>query len=115
MRSVRGLKEVDDVLGLGTLRAVLVRGSVEHVTIAVDDVGRGNRQLPALVAIHKRQVDEGTLIDRLLFVGDAVSLAELPRHFVSGIGEQRKAQFVLVAHEERLLHGLRRNRNQGGV
>src|ERR1700729_3308900 len=100
MRSVRGLKEVDDVLGLGTLRVVLVRRSVEQVTIAVDDVGRGNRQLPTLVAIHKRQVHEGTLIDRVLLVGAAGSSAELPRQVVAGIGEQRKAQLVLVAHEE---------------
>src|ERR1700720_2598817 len=100
MRSVRGLKEVDDVRGLGTFRVVLVRGSVEHVTVAVDDVGCGNRQLPTLVAIHKGQVDEGTLIDRLLLIRDAIGKLEMSRQVAAGIGEQRKAQFVLVAHEE---------------
>ena len=62
-------------------------------------IGR-NRQLPTVVAIHERQVNERALIDRPLFIGNAVSKAELPRHFIPGIGEQREAQLVLIAHEE---------------
>ncbi len=49
------------------------------------------------------------MIDCLLFTGHAVGEPELPRDFVSRIRKQWEAQLVLVAHEERLLYGLRRN------
>ena len=44
--------------------------------------------------------------------GNSIGQSKLPRDFVACIGEQRKAQLVLVVHEERLLHRLRRDSDE---
>src|ERR1700728_679354 len=92
-----------------TLRVIFVVRCEQDRAIAVDDVGRGNRQLPTVIAMLEGQVDERAFVECPLFIGYTVGKPELPRHIVAAIGEQREAKLVLITHEEGLLHGLRRN------
>src|SRR5258708_1257992 len=54
-----------------------------------------------------------TPVNFLLIVGHAGGKSEALRDFASGIAQQREAKLVLVGHERRLVHRLRRNGNQG--
>ena len=54
----------------------------------------GSSQLSSPLA--KRQIDESAAVDGLLIFGNTIDQPELTRDLVSGIAQQRKAQFVLV-------------------
>src|SRR5581483_565596 len=79
------------------------------------NIGRGHRQLPSIIAVGKRKVDEGSTINPLLFLRDAINHPKLPGHAISRIRQKRKPEIVLVGHEERLLDCLRRNGDQRGT
>src|SRR5215475_11406305 len=78
------------------------------------NVGRRNRELPALVSVDERQIGEGAAIDSFLLRGYAIDESKLPGDLIARVTEQRKSESVLVRHEERLFHGLGRDRHQRG-
>ena len=82
------------------LRVIFIRGSVKYSTVVIEDVGRRNRQLPTVVAIDEREIDEGALVDLFLFIGHAICQTELACNMIPGIREKRESQLVLIAHEE---------------
>src|SRR5712691_5974586 len=69
-RTLRLLQRLEHLSGFWSLRIVLTSGSEPHRAIPVENVSRGNRQLPTFVAIHERQVDESAFAHRLLVLGD---------------------------------------------
>jgi len=79
----------------------------------VENESRWNWQFPTFITIDEWQVDKSALVDSLLIVGNSVDEAELARDLIACIAEKRKAQLVLIVHEERLLHGLRRDCDEG--
>src|ERR1700736_2366230 len=101
------LKYPHDFRWLRPLGIIFICRREQNYAVPVDDVGGGNGQLPAFVTVGEGQVHERAPIYRFLSFRRAVSQSKLSRDFVASIGEQRKAQLVLMVHEERLLHGLR--------
>src|ERR1700749_2417506 len=89
--SGHSVEQADNFFWLGTIRVILVCGSEEYCAVAIDDVGSGDRQLPTVVAVDEGQVDEGTLVDDFLFVGNAIGEADLSRDFVAGIRQKNEA------------------------
>src|SRR4029077_7276899 len=82
--------------------------------MSVEDVRRGNRQLPRRIAVHERKIHKRPAINFLLIVGYTIRKAKLLRDFVSGVAEERELKFVLLGHQIVLVHGLRRDRDQRG-
>ena len=64
----------------------------EHAAIAADHVRRRNRQAPAVIAIHKRNVDEYRPVVDAEILGYGVNKAELFRNGVADIAEHGKGQ-----------------------
>ena len=55
-----------DLCRLRPFRVILIRRCVKNGAVAIENVGRRNRQLPAVVAIGERQVDERAAVDGFL-------------------------------------------------
>src|SRR5580704_7059507 len=91
------------------LRVVLVRRRIEHRAVVIEDISCRNRQLPALISVGERQIDERPPVHNFLRRWDTISQPKFLCELIPGIREQRKAQLVLIVHKERLLHGLRGN------
>src|SRR5579859_6651443 len=106
------LNPVHKIIRFRPLCVILIRRRVKNRSVAVENEYRRNRQLPAFIAIGEGKIDERTAIDGFLQRWHAISQPKLPRDFVPSIGEQRESQLVLIVHEKRLLHSLRRNGNE---
>src|SRR6266700_7831870 len=101
------MEKARDLGWFRTLGVIFIGGSVQDPSVAIDDVGRGNWQLPTLVTVGKGQVDESAAVNGFLQRRHAIRQSKLTRYFIASVGEKRKAELMLVVHEERLFHGLR--------
>src|SRR6185437_11206623 len=89
-------------------------GALTRGLVSVEDVRRGDRQLPRRIAIHERKIDKRPAINFLLIFRYAISDSKLFGDFVFSVAEKRELKFVLVSHQIVLVHGLRRDRDQRG-
>src|SRR5580698_11169276 len=100
------VENVQNLERFRSLRVIFVGRSEKNRSIAIDYIARGDGQLPAVLAVHKRQIHKGTAVERLLLVGDAIDQTKLTRDIVVCIHQHGKDELVLVAHEKGLLLGL---------
>src|SRR5277367_497597 len=97
---------------LGADTEIGVSFSEENGSVAVDDVGRGQDQSPALIAVHERKVHQNAAIVLLMEGRYGVGKAELLSDFASLVNEQRKRDLVLPLCEVALADGLRRDSDE---
>src|SRR6202035_252672 len=94
------LKNLHDFRRFRPLRVILIPRCENNRSVAIENISRRNRQLPAVIAVGERQIDERSPVYRLLRRGHAVGQSKLACNLVTRVGEQSKAQLVLIVHEE---------------
>ena len=98
-------------VGLGADAEVGVGLGKGDLPIFCNDVGRGDRQAPAWLAVDEGDVDEDGEIVGAVVLGNGVDEAEFFRERVAGVVEDGEWQAVLAGHEVALALGLRADGN----
>src|SRR6476469_6891627 len=96
----------DDVSGLEAVAIVDVDKGERDDAVLSDDVGRGDRQPPAVVAVLVGQGMAG--VDGPQFVRKFEGYAEGLRRLVAGVAQDRIGQRVLLRGRQALIGGLGR-------
>src|SRR5271165_7023396 len=94
---------------LGADTEIGVSFGEENGSVAVDDIGRGQDQSPALIAVHERKVHQNAAIVLLMEGRQGVGETELLADLATLVEEQRERDLVLPLCEVALADGLRRD------
>ena len=100
--------------GLGTDAEVGVGFGEEDAAVAGDDVGGGEGETPAWLAVDEGDVDEDGEIVGAVVLGDGVDQAEFLGEGAAGVEEHREGQAVLAGHEVALALDLRADGDHEG-
>src|SRR3984957_14201945 len=65
-------KNLHDFRRFRPLRVILIPRCENNRSVAIENISRRNRQLPAVIAVGERQIDERSPVYRLLRRGHAV-------------------------------------------
>jgi len=100
--------------GFGADAEVGVGFGKGYAAFAADDVGGGDGQTPAWLAVDEGDVDEDGAVVDLVVLGDGVDEAEFLGEGAAGVVEHGKWQAVLAGHEVALTGDLRADGDHEG-
>jgi hypothetical protein len=110
-----GWEGAEDFFGFGADAEVGVGLGVEDFAAGIDDVGRGDRELPAFVAIDEGDVEQDAAVVAAEIVGEGPDEAELLGEGAAGVGEEREGDAVLGGGEVALALVLRGDADDEGA